>query len=457
MEKSKAFFHTRDTVNRFFVFLVLLLLSGCKRTSLPENVIKLQVDPKQPLQTVQTVSGGNFIHNTGLVNEPMDEIGFYNLDNLAMHHARVRITLEEWEPANDDADPLITNLDGFLDEGYNHNTFIFMQELQKRDITIIASIWNVPDWMVANPLKENERFIPYDLYPEVIESLTAWLKYAEEMYGVQISYVSFNEPDVGSFVSLIPQEYTAIIQTSAPIFKAAGLSTRWLLADTANIKSGPRFGASIWKEEAVRPFLGPFAVHSWDSEASDQELQNVADFAVQENLDVWITEGGWDPFLWTRPEEFPTWNNALQLARTYNRVLKLSRASVILYWQMAGKDYNTNDGSNPYGSFYVLRQLSEQIPTGSQIVWSSPNSDDLVFFAAKSSDHFIVHLVNLSNDPQQVFLEGLPLGKYSHISLTSGPIEDVLLTQRVWNGSLLISLLPESVNLVTTRFSFQYR
>jgi len=430
---------------------LILLLSSCKQTILPEGSIKLQIDPKQSLQTIQTVSGGNFIHNTGLVYEPMDDIGRFNLDNLAMKHARIRITLEEWEPVNDNGDPNLTNLDGFVDEGFNHNTFLFMQELQEKKITIIASIWNVPDWMVTNPLKSNGRFIPYELYPEVIESLTAWLKYAEDMYGVKISYVSFNEPDVGSFVSLIPMEYATLIQSAAPAFMEAGLSTRWLLADTANIKTGPRFGASIWKEENIRPFLGPFAVHSWDSDATDQDLLNVADFAIQENLDVWITEGGWDPFLWSRPEEFPTWNNALSLARTYNRVIKLSRASVILYWQMAGNDYNTNDGTNPYESFTVLRQFSEQLPAGSQIVWTSPNTDELVFFAAKSSDHFIVHLVNLSTVSQLVVLEGLPMGSYSQISLTSGSNEEVLQTKRVWFGALQITLLPESVNLVTTR------
>jgi hypothetical protein len=135
------------------LFSMMILLAGCRKTPLPEYSLSIQIDSSHLLQTIQTVSGGNFIHNTGLVYETMDPIGRYNLENLNMLHARVRITLEDWEPVNDNEDPGNVNLAGFKDVGFNHNTFLFMQELQSKGITIIASIWNVPDWMVANPLK----------------------------------------------------------------------------------------------------------------------------------------------------------------------------------------------------------------------------------------------------------------------------------------------------------------
>jgi len=59
--------------------------------------------------------------------------------------------------------------------------------------------WSIPD-------KDTHRFIPYELYPEVVEIVASWLVTARDQYGVEPDFVSFNEPDVGAYVGVAPFE-----------------------------------------------------------------------------------------------------------------------------------------------------------------------------------------------------------------------------------------------------------
>ena len=95
-----------------------------------------------------------------------------------------------------------------------------------------------------------------------------------------------------------------------------------------------------------------------------------------ENLEVWCTETGSHAFSWRKPEKFLTYDYSIELARIYSRVLKLTGTTAILYWEMMGHDYWINDGTEPYPSFHVIRQLGEQIPPGSLIVETSNNTED---------------------------------------------------------------------------------
>jgi len=105
---------------------------------------------------------------------------------------------------------------------------------------------------------------------------------------------------------------------STPVSDEQGLRTKWLLADVSNMDGAVTFARSIWKEESIRPYLGPLAIHSWDSDASDVKLTGIRDFAEEEGLEVWVTEGGWGAFLWNHPEIFPSWENAFNLAITFS-------------------------------------------------------------------------------------------------------------------------------------------
>jgi hypothetical protein len=188
--------------------------------------------------------------------------------------------------------------------------------------------------------------------------------------------------------------------------------------------------------------------HSWDANATDATLASIAEFAAQEGLEVWCTEAGWDPFLWQRPDEFPTWKNAIRLATIYSRMLKLSRISVILYWEMMGKDYYLNDGSLTFPSFEILRQLGENLPAGTRIVWTSPDSGGVYSFAAAADDHFVLYLVNSNPQPAAVQVNGLPAGTYRHIQSTEQEMGKVLGSIPVVTGPNLVTLPASCANLL---------
>ena len=409
--------------------------------------IIVQVDPSLLLQVLHTVSGGNFIHNYSQMKAPLDPVSSYNLDHLPMQQARVRISLEEWEPENDNVEPQNINWPAFKDEGNNHLAFLLMQELQKRGIQIVATVWDIPAWMTPASTAKTNKFIPYNMYPEVVESIAAWLKYAQDKYAVNVAYISFNEPNVGVNVSLSAREYIQMIKTAAPRLAGLGLSTRWLLGDTSNFVGSVFYASTIWSEESIRPYLGPLAVHSWDSGVKDATLQDIAAFAQQAGLEVWCSEAGWDPFLYTRPDEFPTWNNAIRLAAVYSRMLKLARVSVILYWEMMGNDYWLNDGTKTFPSFAVLEQLGQHLPKGSQVVWTSPDAGGVYSFAAFGGGNFVLYLVNNNPQPAVVQVNGLPGGSYTHLQSTEQEIGKIVGTMQAGSEPALVTLPASSFNL----------
>ena len=146
---------------------------GVAETIVDGDTITIFVEPSITHQTIKDVTGGNFINVFSGTKEPLEPVSIFNLENLDVRVARVRMTLEAWEPANDDDDPNHFNWDAFQDTDFNHASFQLMQELQGRSTEIIVSTWDVPDWLVANPTKDTKRFIPYELYPEAVEMVAS--------------------------------------------------------------------------------------------------------------------------------------------------------------------------------------------------------------------------------------------------------------------------------------------
>lgn len=410
---------------------------------------KIVVDPSVVGQTIREVGGGNFIHRFGGVTRPLDPVSTMNLEMLQMDVIRVRMDLDEWEPVNDDDDPMQFSWDAFRHGVYNRATFGLMQELSTRGVTLVASSWAVPDWLVENPEADRQQRIKEGLEPEAIEMIAAWLLTARDEYGVEVAYVSFNEADYGVNVRLTPEEYGAIVAEAGPRFAELGLETRWLLADSANLGGCHLYARKIWGQSDARLYLGPLACHSWDGlRVPVQSLERLGAYAEELDRELWITEGGWDSQLWQRSKEFPTWTNALRLATSYSRVLKSARATTFLYWQMSGRDYSTNDGQNAYPSLEILAQYARAFPPGSQVVGTSPDLLTLYSVAVQSPEHFSLHLVNTERRMLPLQIEGLPVGTYQHVvSDEMGVLQEA---GTVEGGAMVeVMLPPKSVNVLS--------
>jgi hypothetical protein len=415
------------------------------------NQITLFIEPGITYQTIKDVTGGNFINVFSGTNNPTEPVSRYNLANLGVRVARVRMTLEDWEPVNDDSDPNHFNWESYQDTKFNHATFLLMQELQGRGTEVVVTSWDLPDWLVTDPSKDTMRFVAYENYPEIVEMVAAWLIKARAEYGVEPAYISFNEPDVGAYITIAPFEAAMLIEQAGKRFNELGIKTKWLIADTANINGSVLYARSVLKKESIRSYLGVFANHSWDSDSSDNVYLAVREFALENNLEVWCTETGSDAFSWQTPEKFLTYAYAVDLARIYSRLLKLTGSNAILYWEMMGSDYWLNDGINPYPSFTMLRQLGEQIPPGSVIVETSNNTEVLYSVAAQAPDHFVVFMVNTGEQPLTVTVEGLPAGTYTHIQTTESEAEKIMGTYSSAGETVSVQLPGLSIHVITTR------
>jgi hypothetical protein len=422
-------------------------------TPTPQPDLTIELDPNDLRQTIREVGGGNFIHLFSGSMSTLEPVSQLNIQTLNPTVIRVRLGLEDWEPVNDNNDSLAVAADRFQDTGYNHAAFDLMHTMRTQySVThIIATVWDVPNWLVQNPGETRNRIIPLENYPEAVESIAQWLVHARDVYGVEVDYVSFNEPNIGVNVALTSADEIEMIRLAGPRFAALGLKTKWLLGDCSNMGGCINYVTPIWATEEIRPYLGPLAIHSWDSSASDWVLEEIAAFAQKEGLDVWCTEAGWDPFLWESREMFPKWFNGLELAMIYSRVLKLSRVSVMDYWQMMGQDYSLNNGQTLYPALEVLHQFKIHFPAGSQVIDSSKNSDFFLNVAARTPAGFSVALVNINGEPVVVEITGLPDGIYTLTRVSETDRETVAGMYTSAGGRLIVEIAPASVNFISTK------
>jgi hypothetical protein len=435
---------------------LLLALAGCQGVlnppgptatpvpPLPTPVppIPVDINTGDVRQTLREVGGGNYIHFFGGVTDALDPVSTLNLDTLNPQVVRVRIDLDEWQPEEG----------GDFQVGpHVQATFEFMKEVRSRspEAVIIASIWKVPDWMVSNPEKEQPRLLKKGYEEKVVAAIGRWLLRAKEAYGVEVDDISFNEADIGITVSLTPTEQIAMIRQGGPQLQKMGLKTRWLLGDISNMSSFKLYVPRIYADEAIRPYLGPLSFHSWDASTPDLMLREIGAFAKENGLEVWCTEGGYDPAQWNYPEEFSTFRHAMRLGSIYTRVLRDTRATALLYWEMMGKDYFINDGEKPFPALVYLDQFKRHFPASAQIV-ATPDDPILTLMvlslAAKTpGGGFSVELLNQVNLDRTVSLSGLPAGSYAVTRFTETGGLQTIDPLVVHNGQAMLDLPGQSI------------
>ncbi len=423
-------------------------------------IARLEVFPDQHLQIIKDVGGGNFIHRYGGADTPFEPVSEMNIAMLTPFMARVSLDLDVWEPVNDNDDPFSFDKSKFIDEPGSivHNTLEFIQQFQRdfnrqagEEQVLIASIWYVPDWMVSNPEFDRARSISDEMIPEVIESIAAWLLYAREEYGVEVEYVSFNEANLGVNVLLSGDAYAQLIIQAGERFAELGLETRWLLADTSSMSEAPSYAQRIYSNQETHPYLGPLSFHSWDMTSSDSALIKIADFADENNLETWCTEGGWNSNMWQTRDDFPTFRNALNQAVIYSRVLKLTRATSLMYWEMMGADYSMNDGQKPYPILEFMAELKKQFPPGSQIVETAADTQSVKYVAALVDGEIVLLITNRNPIAENAVLTGLPEGTYSLVRSDKTGMNRSIATYEMQGEPLEFEIAPSSINFLTTR------
>jgi hypothetical protein len=423
-----------------FIFLILF-----PAIAFGQEKVSVKVFPEIKKQKIQSI-GGNYCQ-ARLTNNAWDDIGEATLKQFKPGNVRVALPLrfrrEEYAAFKGSRiveQPLVISL---LDE-LNRMKY----EFGVKSFTV--SVWDVPNELVTDATKQNQRVVKPESYDELLDMLVSFLLKAKNDYGVEIDYFSFNESDGGWQVKFSPQETIAFIKKAMERFKSAGIKTKFLLADTAQTIGTVEFATLIMADSTIWKQLGPLSFHSWWSEKiPDSEFERVAAFAKAHNKPVWCAELGFDAAAHKVKGMFQSWDYGLRLAKISHRMLKYAEVEVSMYWTWQN-DYSimSADLKTLYPSYYVTRHLVDFLNTGTQIVHSISSDPDLLSLSGIHEDgKQVIQLINMKKTSVTVDILGYNSKSVNIISTTeSNNWTEQKNVTKSKNSHTIIKLLPESIN-----------
>jgi hypothetical protein len=359
--------------------------------------------------------GGNF----RLQNPTTDpQVIDYSLANLRVAWGRVEMPWRLWQPEKD-GNPLDAARDNKLPLKVIQSMKM-AQRLSKMGIPIVLSAWTAPDWAIVG--KENTSPVKgvwgnplnKDVMTDIYRSLTRYITYLKENYGVEVKMFSFNESDLGINIRMTAQEHADFIKGLGSYMDTKGLKTKLLLGDNSDATTSA-FITNAMNDAAARPYIGAVSFHSWRGWETET-LKKWADAATQLNVPLLVGEGSIDAAAWQYPVIFQESSYAIDEINLYTRMLAICQPASILQWQLTA-DYSPLAGGGIFGDkgplrptqrFWNLKQLSL---TPANLYAMPVSSNKAAISCAALGDNskgiYTIHLVNNGAD-RSMTLIGLP-------------------------------------------------
>jgi hypothetical protein len=249
----------------------------------------------------------------------------------------------------------------------------------------------------------------------IYASITSYLLYLKQHYGVEAAMFSFNESDLGIDVRQTPEEHDALIKGLGAYMKSKGLATTMLLGDVSDA-TPTRFIEATMNDREAWPYIGAVSYHSWRG-WSDSLLTFWLDAARKIDKPLLVGEGSTDAGAYRYPLIFQEPDMALYEIELYVRMLALSQPKSILQWQLTS-DYSLLAGGGVFGDTTPLRptqrfwNLKQLASTPENVMHLPIRCGAPVSCAAlgnASTGRYAVHLVN-TGAWRPVELTGLPRG-----------------------------------------------
>ncbi|MEH6406463.1 MAG: hypothetical protein V7767_04210 [Leeuwenhoekiella sp.] len=383
-----------------------------------KSPVMLKIFPEQEGAEFDGI-GGNF----RLQNPKMDpQVIDYSLENLRVAWSRVEMPWRQWNP-DETTDPIAEAKKGNIDPKVKASLEM-AQRLDKMGIPVILAAWFAPDWAIVgervrgvnldgsrgNALDQNKKEAIY-------KSITSYIKYLKEEYGVKTVMFSFNESDLGIDVRQTPEEHNMLIKELGRYFKKEGLGTKFFLGDNSDANSWD-FTTVASMDPETRPFIGGVSFHSWRG-WTDENLIKWRDIANRVGAPLFVGEGSIDAGAWRYPLIFEEPTYALDEIDVYIKILKIAQPLTILQWQLTS-DYsvlsggglfgNTMDKLYPQQRFFNLKQLGST-PKGLKSIPLIVDKDDVrcAAFGSRENGTYAIHMVN-KGATRQIKIAGLPVG-----------------------------------------------
>jgi O-glycosyl hydrolase len=352
----------------------------------PLGRVQVRVDRADRRQ-VMVGLGGNFTGGyRAAYGQPNDAVEQFTRKNLKPAHARLGLSLIEWQPEENGV---------FATTGKAAGVLKTAGEFAREKVPQVLSVWEAPAWMTGT--LDGKKTIPEAKWDATIGALAEFLVQARDRHGAEIEYASFNEPDLGIDLHFSPARMAAFVKRAVPAFQKRGLKTRWLAGDTANGAACVPYTRPQLEDAEARKFLGPVSFHSWDAlDASDPTYENIAKLAHEFKRPVWCLESGSDAQAWrTQPAVWPTWDYALKIAQAHVKIIGPARAEVVDFWTYRDDYPVASKEGVGYPSFYVLREIATAFGRGTQVVGARSNSGEVQVLAGVGADKSLrVMLVN---------------------------------------------------------------
>lgn len=405
--------------------------------------------------------GGNFrIQNPKTDPQVID----YCLENLRVAWARVEMPWQLWHP-EEDIDPIEAAKNGKLHPRVKV-AMEMAQRLHKLRIPVMLAAWFPPQWAAEGEIRRGPQpgglrgnALNQDKKEQIYTSITDYVLYLKQNYGVEMVYFSFNESDLGIDVRQSDTDHTILIKELGAYFKSKGLKTTLLLGDTADANGYP-FIENAMADPQAKPFMGAVSFHSWRG-WEFETLDRWAQASNKMNIPLIVGEGSIDAAAWRYPGIFEEQAYALEEINLYVRMLAICQPMTILQWQLTA-DYSPLVGGGIFGNdeplkptqrFWNLKQLGVT-KKGLKHLPISNDGEDISCAALgnpKKND-FAFHIVN-NGATREVTLTGIPAKVKSlkvYVTDINRDMEE-LETVKVIDGRVLFSLDKVSFTSLMTK------
>ncbi len=361
--------------------------------------------------------GGNF----RLQNPKIDpEVINYCLKNLRVAWGRVEMPWMFWQPSIDSS-PIAAAQAGRLNK-HVRQSMEMARRLYWMGIPVILTAWFPPQWAVVGPLHFRPgpdhiwgNPLDHSKTREIYKSIGDYFQYLKDEYGVEITYFSFNESDLGINIRQTGEEHDDLIKGLGAYFVSRGFKTKMLLGDNSDANSF-NFILPALHDTAAFPYIGAVSFHSWRG-WDTATLKKWADAATILHRPLLIGEGSIDAAAWAYPAIFQEQTYALKEISLYVKLLAICQPQSILQWQFTS-DYSLLAGGGVFGDttsplhptqrFWDMKQLAST-PEDLRAMHLTIKGADIsgAILGDNAKGIYSVHLVN-NGSARKVTLIGLP-------------------------------------------------
>lgn len=405
--------------------------------------------------------GGNYCF---AIESPVTQ---YTLKNLNIAWARTEMTLEEWEPQNDNDSPDQTDWEVLRardkDDSNLRREFELARQIQDMGVPYVISIWHLPGWLYADPDKprSSRQTVPADRWDELLECIGSYLLHAKERYGVEPDLFCFNEANIGVCVYFSAEEHKEAIKSIGAYLAKLGLKTKMLLADATGPRGTHTYALPASEDPEAMQYVTAVGFHSWGG-ASAEEYAAWGDLAQRLGLPLLVTELGVDAGAW-RTQAFDSFLYAVQEARMYQELLLYARPQGTMQWEFTADYSIVAVGKTPQGEatleptvrYSFVTHFCNLTPYHSQALATTSDNGRVLVTAFRGQggerDRFTVHILN-TGAAREATLTGLPDGIESLRAVVTGETEWFVDREpvAVRDGASSLSLEPFSLLTLTT-------